>query len=94
MVVRCPAFQQSAAALAGRRGRGAVGRPQSSLAEQTTRDKRHFEARLQHPEDCRGQRGGKRLWWGGGVSQRGWAGLDLRPPQLGTQMCRGSVLRG
>lgn len=61
MMVRCPAFQQSAAALAGRRGRGAVGRPQRSLAKQKTRDKRDLEARLQHPEDCRGQGGGKSL---------------------------------
>lgn len=61
MVVRCPAFQQSAAALAGRRGRGAVGRPQSSFAEQKTRNKRDPEARLQHLEDCRDQWGGKNL---------------------------------
>lgn len=95
MVVRCPAFQQSAAAPQGRRGRGTVGRPQSCLAKQKTRDKRDLETRLQHPEDCRGQRRGKSLRWGGGVSQRGWAGLERRPPLLGDpDVQRRSVLRG
>lgn len=61
MVVRCPAFQQSAAAPEGRRGRRAVGKPQSCLVKQKTGDKPDLDARLQHPEDYRGQRGGKSL---------------------------------
>lgn len=80
MVVRCPAFQQSAAAPAGRRrarGRGGRGATLPSRAEPRRRpgghpDKRDQRAWLQHPVERSSQQGGESPGWGGGISQRGW----------------------
>ncbi|CAI9173162.1 unnamed protein product [Rangifer tarandus platyrhynchus] len=65
MVVRCPAFQQSAAAPAGRRrarGRGGRGATLPSLAEPRRRpgghpDKRDQRAWFQHPAESSSQQG-------------------------------------
>lgn len=84
MVVRCPAFQQSAAAPAGRRrtrDRGGRGAALPSRTEPRRRprglpDERCQRAWLQRPAERSSQLGGESPWRGGGISQRGWGWVE------------------
>lgn len=85
MVVRCPAFQQSAAAPAGEtEGAGPRG-PRSCPAALSGGGgpvERGRKARLQRPAQSGGQHAGESPWWGGEFPRGAGAGLNLGP---GTQ---------